>query len=456
MAFLDERYLLTSKEAEDVFKTIASLPIVDAHSHVEAKRIATDQGWNDVWEVEGQTDHYVWELMRRNGVPEEKITGSIPNREKWLALANIFPRLAGNPVYEWTHLDLRRRFGIEEVIGSDTGEAIWERTKELLSETRMRPRALLEEMNVEILCTTDSPLSKLHWHQELLQSFSKVRVLPTWRPDEAMRIDSTEWQGFVHRLEERTDSHFFTLSDFMEALSETHRYFVSHGCVSSDHGIERPGGILPSTEAAARIFNKARQGIALGEDEQVQFQTFMLHFFGELDAGVGWVMQLHIGAIRDYRSSILEAFGRDSGGDVASHSIELVKNLRGFLNKFDGRLRFVLYGLHPNHIYSLATLARAFPNVSIGAPWWFMDNPVHMHEHLLQVASVDLLSNHAGMVTDSRKLFSYESRTEMFRRTLANTIGEMVVQGRIPLPVGVEIAKNLAYERSRELFFTVS
>ncbi len=181
MGFLDERYLLTSIEAEGIFKTITSLPIVDAHNHVEAEQIATDKGWNDIWEVEGQTDHYVWELMRRSGVPEEKITGSAPNREKWLALANIFPRLAGNPVYEWTHLDLRRRFGIEEVIGPRTGSAIWERTKELLSEARMRPRALLEEMNVEVLCTTDSPLSNLHWHQELHQSSPKVRVLPTWR-----------------------------------------------------------------------------------------------------------------------------------------------------------------------------------------------------------------------------------------------------------------------------------
>ncbi len=178
-----------------------------------------------------------------------------------------------------------------------------------------------------------------------------------------------------------------------------------------------------STEASARIFDKARKGIALDEDEQHRFQTFMLYFFGELDARAGWVMQLHIGAVRDYRDNLSETFGKDCGGDVTSHTIEITKGLRKFLNAFDGKLKIVLYAVHPSHIYTLATLVRAFPNVSVGSPWWFMDNPFHMRDQLLQVASVDVLSNYAGMVTDSRKIFSFQSRTEVFRRVLSDVLG---------------------------------
>jgi len=193
MAFLDENYLLTSKEAQDIFLYVKSLPIVDVHTHVEAEQIAIDRGWNDIWEVEGATDHYVWELMRRCGVPEEKITGDASNKEKWLAFAEVAPCLAGNPLYEWIHLDLRRRFEISELITPQTAESIWEKTKEMLASPSMRPQALLKEMKVEILCTTDSPLSDLRWHEEIRRDLSSPRILPTWRPDEFMAVGTLEW-----------------------------------------------------------------------------------------------------------------------------------------------------------------------------------------------------------------------------------------------------------------------
>jgi glucuronate isomerase len=454
MAFLDEHYLLTSKEAEDIFSHIKSLPIVDPHCHVEAEQIARNQGWNDIWEVEGATDHYVWELMRECGVPEEKITGSAPNKEKWLALGEIMPRLAGNPVYDWLHLDLQRRFGISEVVGPGTALECWSRTKEALALPKMRPHELLQEMRVEILCTTDSPVSDLRWHEELKQSVASPQVLPTWRPDEFMIIGAPTWIDSVQQLAKRTNENIENLGGFLAGLEKTHRYFRDHGAVASDHGIEEPYEGCVREQRAEHIYEKAISGRTLDRKEEQDFQTFLLHFFARLDAEANWVMQLHIGAVRNYRESLFGSLGKDCGGDVASHGLKVTKGLKSFLNTFEGKLKIVLYALHPTYIYSIATLARIFPNVFVGSPWWFADNPFYIKQHLLQVASVNILSNHAGMVSDSRKLFSsFETRMELFRRVLADVLGEMVNQGRIPLDVGKDIGSQVAYYRPRELFF---
>jgi len=451
MAFLDERYLLSCREAEAVYQAIATLPIVDPHSHVDAERIARNRGWEDLWEAEAQSDHYVWELMRRSGVPEDQITGHATNEEKWRALAHVFPRFAGNPVYEWLHLDLRNRFGIRELINPGNAAAIWQQTKEHLAENRMKPVSLLKEMNVETLCTTDSPLSDLVSHQDLRRRLFDVRVLPTWRPDAASRIGGGQWNSFADALAERMDVEISNLAGYMDALSKTHRFFAAQGCVSSDHALEQPQELVTSQKRAAQIFDKARQGKPPDVSERAQFEIFMLHFFADLDMEAGWMMQLHVGAIRDYRDQLLLSLGRDAGGDVASHGTNFAQPLRGFLNKYDQRLRLVLYCLHPSHVYTLATLARAFPGIFVGAPWWFMDNPIHMQAHLSELASVDLLANFAGMVTDSRKLLAYQSRTELFRRTLASTVGEMVTHGRVPVSLGVDIAKDICYARPRRL-----
>lgn len=447
MAFLDEKYLLCCGEAETVYKAIATLPIVDLHSHVKAERIALNRGWEDLWGAEAEEDHYIWALMRRGGVAEEKITGHATNEQKWQALAQVFPRFAGNPVYEWLHLDLRNRFGIRELINPGNAAAIWQQAKVRLAEDRMKPLPLLKEMNVETLCTTDSPLSDLVWHQDLRKRIHDLHVLPTWRPDAASRIGGGEWSSFVNHLAERMDVQITSLSSFMDGLAKTHQFFAAQGCVGSDHAIEQPQELMISQKRASRIFDRARQGKLTNAGDQGQFQMFMLHFFADLDVEAGWLMQLHVGAIRDYRDLLFISLGREAGGDVASHNTDFVRPLRGFLNKYDRRLRLVLYCLHPSHVYTLATLARAFPGVSVGASWWFMDNPIHMQQHLTQLASVDLLANFAGMVTDSRKLLAYQSRTEMFRRTLASRVGEMVARGRMTISVGIDIAKAVAYAR---------
>ncbi len=449
-----EGYLLRTRAGREIYGHIGDLPIADAHSHVEASRIAENEGWDDIWEAEGETDHYVWEIMRRLGVPEDLITGPASNQEKWLALGKIFPMCAGNPVYDWIHLDLRRRFGIDTLLGPDTAAEIWECTKEALSRPDMRPRELLQAMGVEVLATTDPPAADLSAHRRLAEEFPEVKVVPTWRPDPLLRVEDPRWAGEIQRLGERYDVDVSSLRGLVQALEADHAEFARHGCRASDHAIREPYLLEVSEARASRAYARAVAGGGLSRDDVAAIRAYLMYRFAELNAAAGWVMQLHIGAVRDYRDSLFLSLGRDSGGDVADHRLDLVGGLREFLNRFDGRLTVVLYVLHPAHLYTACVLARAFPGVYLGAPWWFMDNPHHMREYLELVANVDLLSLFAGMVTDSRKLLSYESRTIVFRRVLADTLGQMVEEGRMLLPVARKLAERLAYRRPKELFFS--
>jgi len=453
MGFMDESYLLESDVAKVLFNEIAGLPIVDAHNHGDIREIVKNEGWSDIWVVEGATDHYVWELMRKRGIPEKRITGTATNREKWNALAEVFPELIGNPVYEWTHLDLRRRFGITDIISSDTAEKIWEETREKLKHRELHPQALLKEMKVEVMCTTDDPTVSLPDHEKAKEEIAHTSIKPTWRPDKFMNIEMEGWQKRVESLGGETNVDISTLTGFIESLRATHDYFDRTGCVASDHGLEQPYAYYVSETRAAEIYQKRLNGNALSADDVADFHAFMLVLFGKMNAETKWVTQLHIGAVRDYRSSLLNDIGADSGGDISSQAVEYVKNLSYFFNEFDSDLKMVLYCVDPSHLPTLVTLSRAFPNISIGAPWWWNDSPYGMETHLKYVATVDLLSNHAGMVTDSRKLLSFGSRTEMFRRVLSNVLGEMVNKGKAPLDAARDLARSLAYFRPKSLFF---
>jgi len=453
MSFLDENYLLEGETAKKLYKEIENLPILDAHNHGDVPEILENKGWDDIWEVEAETDHYVWEMMRKRGVPEEKITGAASNKEKWLALAKIFPELAGNPTYEWIHLDLKRRFGIEEVISEHTAEMIWQKTKNMLAKEEMRPQNLLKEMNVEIMCTTDEPYSRLENHKKAKEEVEGVKILPTWRPDKIMNIEHQNWSEYVEKLGDAYEQDVNDLDGLLTALKKSHDYFDEVGCVASDHGIVEPISYQVEKSKAAEIFEKAVNGKELTETEIRDFKAFTLVEFAKLNKESGWVTQLHIGAVRDYRDSLYENLGPDTGGDISNSDIELADNLKYFVNKFDSELDIVLYTMEPTHWFTASTISRAFPNVSLGAPWWLTDSPFGMERQLQQVTTVDLFYNLAGMVTDSRKLMSYSSRSEMFRRTLANVVGRQVDRGRMPYNVAADLVAQVSYDGPKELFF---
>ena len=452
MTFLGEKYLLETEAAVDLYGSIADEPILDPHSHADVEEIVTDEGWRDIWEVEGATDHYVWELMRKRGVDEEKITGDAPNVEKWRALAEVMPEIAGNPTYEWIHLDLQRRFGIEEPVSADTADEIWVRTREQLREDSMRPQRLLREMNVDVLCSTDDPTSSLEYHERAVTEVSGTEILPTWRADRAVNIGEPTWGEFLVDLEDATGIVTDEFDGFLAALSSTHDHFADHGCRASDLGIYQPESGPVTTDRAREIFRKARMGDDLEPREINEYTAFMLEFIGELNAEKEWVMQLHIGAYRNYRNSLYERLGTDVGGDISSQEIDIAGGLRHFLNAFDGRLEIVLYCVDPTHYPTVVTIARAFPNVSVGAPWWFNDSPHGLEWQLEYAGTVDLLANYGGMVSDSRKFISFGSRFEMFRRSLANVYGRQVERGQLPPDVARDQIKHVVYDRPKALF----
>lgn len=454
MPFLDERYLLNSDTAAELYAEVSDLPIIDPHNHADVKEIWENQNYTDIWQVEAATDHYVWELMRKRRVPEAYITGAKSNQEKWQALAEIFPELAGNPTYEWIHLDLKRQLGIDELINAENADAIWRKSRDILQKKDMKPQALLKKMNVECMCSTDDPLDSLEYHKKLNDTPGmKGVVRPTFRPDKAMAVYKPDWCNYINRLEAHVDEKFSSIQDLLGALQITHDYFAECGCVASDHGVEVPYVYDVQEADANEAFKKAYAGKALSEDEMIAFMSFMLAELAEMDAEKGWVFQLHIGAVRDVRDVLSTTLGPDSGGDVSDHTIDLIAPLVPLLNQLDDRLKIVIYTLDPNIQSTAAALCRAFgAKVNLGSAWWLNDSPIGMKRQLEYIGTVDLLWNFAGMVSDSRKLLSYHSRNEMFRRTLSNVAGNLVENGQVPLAVARQMVRHLCYDRPKELF----
>ena len=455
MAFLDDRYLLGSDTAVELYDQIRDLPIIDAHNHADVKALADNQTFTDIWQAEAATDHYVWECLRKRGVPESLLTGTATsNHDKWLAMAAAFEDLIGNPTYEWIHLDLKRILGIDEEICRDNAESIWQRSLEILSRPEMTRQNLVKRMRVETMCSTDDPIDSLEDHQRLQTSDIAGVVRPTFRPDKAMNIFKPEWREYIHALEARVNNRFEKIDDLVAALAVTHDYFAENGCIASDHGVEVPYGYQVEKADADAIFRKALTSREpLQTDEIVGFMSYVLNEVAEMDAAKGWVFQLHMGAVRDVRDVLYRDLGPDTGGDISTHLTDVVTPLLPLLNRFDERLDIVLYNLNPVHTGTLAHLTRAFgARVNLGVAWWLNDSYIGMKRQLEYIGTVDVLMNLAGMVSDSRKLLSYASRHEMFRRTLADVVGTMVDLGQAPMPQAERLVRALAYERPKSLF----
>ena len=453
MDFLGRRYLIGNECGERIFDSVSNLPVVDPHNHANVGEIADNKNYPDPWQLFAATDHYVWEVLRKCSLPEEFITGKASPEDKWLKMASVFPRIAGNPVYEWIHLDLRRYLGIPDLLGPETGKSIWDKASEVLARESSRPQALLEKIGVEVMCSTDDPVDLLEDHSKVNKALGRTLLRPTWRPDKAMNIHLPAWRSYITSLGKRFETNIESLQSLVQVLRISHDYFAAQGCKASDHGLDKPYcGRAAETEAAA-VFKKALAGNALSAQECDTFKSYIIGEMAEMDAEKNWVFQLHIGAIRDVRDSLFDSLGPDVGGDVSDHHIDILGPLRKFLNRFDDRLKVVLYCLEPGHQATLATLARAFgAKVSLGSAWWLCDTPVGMKRQLEYIGSVDLLANFAGMVSDSRKLLSYGSRFEMFRRILSDVLGNMVGRGQMPIEIALKLAEKMCYSGPKEFF----
>ena len=453
MAFLDEKYLLGSELAFALFNAVEKLPVVDPHNHADVTEIAKNKKYSDPWQVFAATDHYVWEMLRKRNVEERYITGDATAKEKWMKLGEVFPDIAGNPVYEWVHLDLQRYLGIKTLLAPDTAEEVWEQAKAVLSVNTKRPQSLLKEMNVEVMCSTDDPSDLLGDHETVNKEMGRTVLRPTWRPDKYLNLKSPVWKDFITKIGKRFDKKIVTVEALVEALEASHDYFASKGCVASDHGITRPVSGEATKEDAEVGFKKALEGKPVTQAEADAFTSYMLVKCAKMNAEKDWVFQLHMGAVRDVRDFLFKTIGPDAGGDVSDHMIDIVTPVGRFLNKFDDKLKVVLYCLDAGHQASLATLARAFGSkVRLGSAWWLNDTPIGMKRQLEYIGSVDLLSNFAGMVSDSRKILSYGSRFEMFRRVLSDVLGTMVVRGQIPYKLAERLAERVCYSGPKEFF----
>ena len=453
MSFLGKKYLLGSKTAEKLYKSVEKLPIVDPHNHANVAEIADNRNYSDLWQLFAATDHYIWEILRKRSVPEKFITGDASPEQKWLKMAEVFPEIAGNPVYEWIHLDLKRHLGIDDILGPGTGSKIWKKASKILSRDSMKPMKLLEKIGVEVMCSTDDPADILDNHGKINKSAGKILMRPTWRPDKAMNIFQPSWKEYVKKLGTRFRKQIGTIEDLIEVLRISHNYFAENGCLASDHGVEVPFCGCAGKKKAGEIFKSAMAGEKISCEDCSAYMSFILGELAELDAEKNWVFQLHIGAVRDVRKKLFVDIGPDSGGDVSNHNIDILTPLKSFLNRFDDRLKVVLYCLDPGHQATLATVARAFgAKVSLGSAWWLCDTPVGMRRQLEYIGSVDLFANFAGMVSDSRKLLSYGSRFEVFRRILSDVLAEMVNRGQMPFEVAESLAVKMCYSGPKEFF----
>ena len=453
MSFLDDKYLLESDSAVAIYAAVKDLPIIDPHNHADVAEIAANGNYSNAWQVFAATDHYVWEVMRKRGVDENSITGSATPKEKWMELARVMPEIAGNPVFEWIHLDLRRRFGITDVLCSENAERIWDEVNARLATDDFKPLALLKAMNVEVMCSTDDPVDTLEYHTAVNEKAGRVVIRPTWRPDKAMRIHYPGFRDYVAKLGEGFGIEIDSVEKLVEALQKSHDYFAEKGCRASDHDTPHP---LPGNATLAEadvVFQRALAGETMSQADIDTYQDYLTIKVAEMDMRAGWVYQMHMCVIRDVRDTLFQSLGIDVGGDISEFYVNIAKPLCGFLNHFDDRLKLVLYSLEPCHQAALAAVARAFgKNVRLGSAWWLNDQPYGMSTQLEYIGNVDVYSCFAGMVSDSRKILSYASRFEMFRRTLSNVLGGLVLKGRMPQEIAEKIAVMMCYTEPKKFF----
>lgn len=440
--FIHEDFLLHSPTARRLYHEAARhQPILDYHCHLPPADVAGNRQFETLFDIWLAGDHYKWRAMRWNGVPEELITGSADPRDKFLAFARTVPLALRNPLYHWTHLELLRFFGIEDLLNEQTAPGIWEHCNRLLAEPHFRARALLERCNVRAICTTDDPADALAHHRALREEgVPSPKMFPTFRPDRAFRVDTPgQLVQWIARLESVSGKDCSTLDGLLDALEKRHGDFHELGCRLSDHGLEKCPAAFASKKKAARIYSRALEGEAADPEETEKFAGFLLIFLAHLDAARGWTKQLHVGALRNVNSLLFEAQGPDAGGDAISDEPQAAR-LAALLDAIhrEGALpKIVVYNLNPAANYPFAALCGCFQEgptagkIQFGSGWWFLDQKEGMEWQLNTLSHLGLLSRFIGMLTDSRSFLSY-SRHEYFRRILCNLLGTEADRGELP------------------------
>ena len=460
MAFINEDFLLGTKAARRLYHGYAAAePIFDYHCHISPKEIAENRQFKNLFEIWLEGDHYKWRAMRSNGVPEKFCTGAASPEEKFLAWAQTVPHTLRNPLYHWTHLELKRYFGISERLDETTAAKVWKKANAKLATPAYTTQGILKKMNVKVVCTTDDPVDNLEYHSAFAKSGHPTKMLPAFRPDKALAVNQpVAFNKWVEQLGAAADTDIGNFKSFVAALEKRHEYFHSQGCRLSDHGMNHCFADFCEEKTAAAIFDKARKGATVSPLEHSQFATYVMVLFGHLDAQRGWVKQLHLGALRNNNTRLLTQLGPDTGFDSIG-DFPQAQTLSTYLNRLDTDNllpKTIIYNLNPADNYVFATMIGNYQDGTIpgkiqyGSGWWFLDQKEGMEWQINALSSLGLLSRFIGMITDSRSFMSYP-RHEYFRRTLCNLIGRDVKNGLLPDDDALlgSMIKNICYTNAK-------
>lgn len=441
MPFIHDDFLLSTPAARRLYHDFAEdQPILDYHTHLPPEDIASNRRFNNLYEIWLEGDHYKWRAMRANGIEEKLCTGDADPYDKYMAWARTIPHTLRNPLYHWTHLELKRYFDIDELLNETTAPDIWKRAEERLASDDMTVHAILKHYKVRAVCTTDDPVDSLEYHRAIAESNLETRVYPTYRPDKAMAVDTPDiFNAWLEQLAACTNRDIATLNDLVDGLKNRHDYFHELGGRLSDHGMSSCFADFCSDAKAAAIFDKARAGNAASPDELRQFSTHMMLHFGRWDAEKGWTKQMHLGPIRNNRSRLLEEVGPDIGTDSMDDQPQ-ARTMSAYFDALDrdnALPKTVIYNLNPRDNYLFATMVGNFQDgitpgkMQFGSGWWYADQKDGMEQQMNTLSNVGLLSRFIGMLTDSRSFMSCP-RHEYFRRVLCNLVGRDVENGEVP------------------------
>ena len=461
--FMDKDFLLTTETAKKLYHEYAEfMPIIDYHCHIVPQEIYEDRRFENITQVWLGADHYKWRQMRFNGVEEKYITGDASDREKFQKWAETLEMAIGNPLYHWSHLELQRYFGYEGYLNGDTAEEVWNLCNERLAQPDMSARNLIRKSGVTLLCTTDDPIDSLEWHKKIAEDDSfDVKVLPAWRPDKAMYMEKLDYVEYLGKLSDVSGIKIDSFRSLIEALKNRMEFFAAMGCVVSDHGLAYVMHENATEEELEAIFAKRLAGEMPDAVEEAKFKTAFLVAMGKEYHKRGWVMQLHYGVKRDNSERVFKKLGPDAGIDCISNYTPSTQ-LADFLNALDVTdelPKTIIYSLNPIDNAAIGTIIGCFQNSSAigkiqqGSAWWFNDHKPGMIEQMTSLASLGLLGNFIGMLTDSRSFLSY-TRHEYFRRIMCELIGGWVENGEYPEDHKAleKIVKGISYNNTKNYF----
>ncbi|MED3919138.1 glucuronate isomerase [Priestia aryabhattai] len=461
--FMDDHFLLTNETAAHLYNTYAKdMPIIDYHCHLNPQEVYENKQFKTLTNVWLDGDHYKWRLMRANGIEEEKITGSASDYEKFLAWAKTVPMTIGNPLYHWTHLELKRFFNIDEILNEQTAPFIWEKANEKLRSGKFGARDLITRSNVKVICTTDDPTDSLEYHMKLrdVQGF-ETQVLPSFRPDKGLEINQEGFKSWIAKLQDCSNRSIHTYEDLLKALESRARFFHSMGGRLSDHALNKMVYTKTSKEEVSEIFLKALKGEGVSTEEESKYKSYTLIFLGKLYNELGWAMQFHLHALRNNNTKMFRQLGPDTGYD-SMYDGQVAEPLVQLLDQMDVQNslpKTILYSLNPKDNYVLASIIGSFQGdgipgkLQLGTAWWFNDQREGMLEQMKALSNVGLFSRFIGMLTDSRSFLSY-TRHEYFRRLVCSLIGTWVEEGEVPNDQQLleQIVKGICYENAKDYF----